>query len=66
VSGKEFLAADPLLDVADHDGAALQLTELEGAEQTLRVMLARNQENQDIKDELLEYIESLEAQEIQG
>jgi hypothetical protein len=66
VSGKEFLAADPLLDVADNDGAERLLTELEGAERTLRVMLARSQEDQDIKDELFEVIESLEAQEIQG
>jgi hypothetical protein len=42
------------------------LTELEGAERTLRAMLERNQENQDIKYELVELIESLEAQEIRG
>jgi hypothetical protein len=52
--------------VPDHDVAERMLTELEGAERTLRAMLERNQENQDIKYELVELIESLEAQEIRG
>jgi hypothetical protein len=42
------------------------LTELEGAERTLKVMFERSQESQDIKNELFELIESLEGQEIRG
>jgi hypothetical protein len=66
VPRKEYFTADALLDVADHDVPERVLTELEGAERTLRVMFERSQESQDIKNELFELIESLEGQEIRG
>ena len=66
VTRKEFFTADALLDVVDHDVPERVLTELEGAERTLKVMFERSQESQDIKNELFELIESLEGQEIRG